>query len=448
MKQGLTRGYRHAYTAGSLLLCLLCSAQVLAQAETQIKATDQDIRIVVKEGDVLSSIVQQVMGSSEFWEKVAEHNKIESPQSLQPGDLVVFPSSLVQKRNFARAIFTKGEVSLTSAMEKTTTALKKRDKVFIGDVISTGKDGFVSLSFKGESLANIQPESRIQVVEFDCFDTERSCVVNLAASSGQMDFNVRNVGFKKPASFSVDTPYASAAVRGTDLDVEVTDGSAVGVTSGEILVTANGRSASVPIGKGTLAGERRSVTTLYDLRKAPVYNEFIRMSSEDFLAWAPVEDAASYKVVLATTESMTDIIESRSTGNTYTAMQPEAQQFYLSARALDENGLKGFKGIRKIDQVEIDESAEAPELEIELSATALKIVNTGAIGTEVHVGSELETIDGLDHLIRYDAYDVAAGGTLELDAEPDKDIFITSRAVVGTAVSRYGNIYEFKGREQ
>ena len=448
MKLGSTRGYCHASTAGCLLLYLLFSAQVLAQATTATKAAEQDIRIVVKAGDVLSGIVQQVMGSSEFLEDVIALNKIESPNALQPGDLIVFPDSLVQRRNFARVVFAKGQVSLTSSANKSTSALQKRDKVFLGDVINTGNDGFVSLSFKGESLANIQPESRIKVIEFDCFDTEKSCVVSLSASSGQMDFDIRNTGFKKPTSFSVNTPYASAAVRGTKLDVEVTDGSAIGVTSGEILVTGNGESTTVPVGKGTLAGEGRTVSTLYDLREKPVYNEFIRMSSEDFLAWAPVADAVSYKVVLATTDSMTDIIDSRATSKAYTAMQPQAQQYYLSTRALDKNGLKGFKGIRKIDQVAIDDSAEAPELEIELSDTSLKIINTGGVSSEVHVGHELETIDGFDHLIRYDAYDIAAGAKLELDTDPDKDIFITSRALVGAAVSRYGNIYEFKGREK
>ncbi len=448
MKRGSKSGYRYAYAALGLLLSTLSCAQVAAQVKSEVSAIDQDIRVVVKEGDILSSIVKQVMGSSEYWEEVAALNKIKTPDALKPGDLVIFPGSLVQKRNFARVVFTKGKVSLTSAADKATDVLQKGDKVYLGDVINTGKDGFVSLSFKGDTLANIQPVSRIQVVEFDCFDTEKSCVVNLSAAAGQMDFDVRNVGFKEPTSFSVDTPNVSAAVRGTKIDVEVTDGSAVGVTSGEIEVSSNGVSNTVPVGKGTLAGEGRSVSTLFNLLKEPEYNEFTRLSSEDYLAWSSIEDAKSYKVVLATSESMTDIIDSMSTTDTYTALLPEPQSFYLSTRALDENGLKGFKAIQKIDQVEIDDSVEAPLLEIELSERELKIVNAGDLGSEVHIGNQLQTIDDFDHLIRYEAHDIPPGETLELDVDPDKDIFISSRAVVSASVvSPYGNIYEFKGRQ-
>ena len=146
---------------------------------------------------------------------------------------------------------------------------------------------------------------------------------------------------------------------------------------------------------------------------------------------------------------MTEVIGSTRSPQTYTALLPEVQQYYLGTRALDRNGLKGFKGVQKIDQVSIDENAEAPPLEIELSDNDLSIVNTGKLTTEVHIGSNLEPVDGLDQLLRYTAYDIAAGETLDVKVAADQDVYITSRAVVGpTTVSTYGSIYEFTGREK
>ncbi len=448
MRKGSIQGYRSAFAAFGAFLCL-SSADVLSQPDTEIKAISQDIHVVVQNGDNLSSIVRRVMGSSEFWEEVATLNKISSPDALKPGDMIIFPGDLVQKRNFARVAFVKGNVMHTSAASNTTAQLEKRDKVFLGDVIKTGEDGFVSLSFNGESLANIQPESHVQFIEFDCFDVEKSCVVNLLAEEGQMNFDIQNIGFKKPSRFSIDTPYASAAVRGTNVDVEVNDGSAIGVTTGVIEVTSGNDTSTLPIGKGTLAGEGRSITRLYDLLEKPVYNPFIRLSREDYVAWAPVEGAETYSVVLATSESLSEVIRSSRSAQSYTVLLSEPQEYYLGTRALDENGLKGFKGIQKINQVSVDENAEAPPLDIELSENDLTIVNTGKVTTEVHVGSALEPADGLDQLLRYTAYDIAAGQTLELDVNPNQDVYITARAVVGpTAVSSYGSIYEFTGRKK
>ncbi len=432
--------------AGALMLML--SATVVAAAE--IKSIAQDIKVVVKTGDNLTTIVKQVMGAAEFWEEVAQANQISSPNALKPGQVIVFPGELVQQRNFARVVFSKGRAQLTRLGSEAGVPVDKGARVFLGDVITTGEDGFVSLSFAGESLINVQPDSRIQIVEFDCFDTEKSCVVNLSADEGQMNFDIRNIGFKKPPLYSIETPYASAAVRGTRFDVDVLDGSVLGVTEGAVRVTASGGLvADLPMGKGTLAGEGRSVTTIYDLLKQPEYSEHVRFSAEDYVTWTPIDNARSYKYVIAENESLSDVIVSGSTDSTFINMLSEPQQFYLATRALDENGLKGFRAVQRIDQVDIDENASAPELEIELSDNQLIIVNSGEVTSEIHIGDALEPVDELSQLLRYDAYDLDAGKTLELEVESEGDIYIISRAVLGSsAVSPYGNIYEFKRSSQ
>lgn len=429
-----------------LLGWLMMPNLAFAQLKTaDVKTIERDIHVVVEDGEFLTAIVRRVMGSVEFWPEVARINKIESPDALQPGDVIVFPASLVQKRNYARVVFVKGDSKIVRGPDTQPVTLEKGSRVYLGDIIRTGDRGFVSLSFNGESLVNVQPDSNVQIVQFDCFDKEKSCVVNLSARSGQMNFDVRNIGFQKPTLFSIETPYASAAVRGTKFDVDVLDGSAIGVTDGVVVVSSGDETASVPLGKGTLAGEGRSVLTLYDLLVKPVYNDFIRVSAEDILSWQSIAGAENYNVVLSASESLSDVIQSTTTKETYTELLPQAQQYYVGTRALDRNGLKGFTEVLSVNQVAIDESAQAPLLEMELSDNSLKIVNTGNQRSEVHIGTELENIAGLDQLATFDAHDIAPGDTLEVTVDTQSDVYIVSRAVIGrTAVSRYGNIYEFK----
>lgn len=414
-------------------------------ASAQVRAITEDIDVVVRKGDNLTSIVQKVMGSAEFWPEVADINKIERPDALTPEQVIRFPSNLVQKRNFAKVAFSKGVARLTRFGADSEIAVEKGNRIFLGDVITTGEDGFVSLSFAGESFVNVQPDSQIQIVQFDCFDTEKPCVVNLFSDEGQMSFDVRNIGFTKPPRYSIETPYASAAVRGTRFDVEVQQESVLGVTEGLVQVTSGVTTASLPLGKGTVAGEGRSISTTYDLLDQPEYQQFMRVSAEDYVSWDPIDEARIYRYVLAENESLSDVIVSGSTSDTFVQVLPGPRQFYLSTRALDENGIKGFRAVRRIDQVSIDESVAAPLLEIELSENQLRIRNTGELASEIHIGEQLEPTGELEELLTYRAFDIAGGETLELSVEADQDVYIASRAVISSsAVSPYGNIYEFK----
>lgn len=429
------------------LFVAICSVSNLAAAASEpgTKVIKSDLHVVVKSGDTLTSIVSREMGSLDLWPEVVEHNKLKTPNSLVPGEIIVIPWRLLALRNFAKIVFFKGDVTLVRKGSDTPLELEKGDKIYIGDSIKTGENGFVSLTFKGDSLVNIQPESHMLLKELECFDTQLACQIEINTTSGQMKMNVKNVGFSKPTQFTIDTPYASAAVRGTILDFATGDGNIMGVTEGAVEITANNRTSNVPRGKGTLAGEGRSVSVWYDLLPQPEFNEFLRISAEDSIAWTPIEDAASYKVVISGSESMTDIIQSSTEQNIAVSALTDPGRYFISARAVARNGIKGFTSKQVIDQAKIDEKVSAPELDIELIGDTLTIEAGGRYTSEVHIGDSLVAIDGLETLINYKPYDVAPGKTLTLTVDPSKDIFLTSRAVINeSTVSTYGSLYELK----
>ena len=434
-----------ACTAPLLIAIHSTSAVAQTAAEPGSKTRKSDLNVVVKPGDTLTSIVMREMGTLDYWTKLADHNKLQAPHKLSPGDKIEFPWELLQYRNFAKVVFVKGEVSLQRKGESEVRPLDKGVKVYIGDTIKTSKNGFASLTFKGESLVNIQPDSHVVLQELECFEVEVACQIDLRTDKGQMRLDVKNVGFSKPTKFSIDTPYATAAVRGTVFDFTTLDGNILGVTEGEVEISANELSSRVPIGKGTLAGEGRSITVLYNLLDKPAYNDFLRISAQDVISWSPLDKAEKYKVVVASNESMTDIIQSLTSDRTLVQAQQQPGTYFISARGVAENGLQGFRATQRIDQVKIDPAADVPELEMELSDTTLTIKAAGTGRTEIHIGDHLTKVDDLDQLVDFKSYDINAGDSLTLQVDTSKDIYLISRTVINSStVSSYGNLYEFK----
>ena len=421
------------------------SAKAQDAEEPGSKTRKTDLNVVVKPGDTLTSIVLREMGSLDYWARLAEHNKLDAPDKLSPGDKIEFPWELLQFRNFAKVVFVKGTVTLQRKGESEVSALEKGTKVYIGDIIKTSENGFASLTFKGESLVNIQPDSHMLMQELECFDVKLACEIELQTDQGQMKLDINNVGFTKPTKFSIDTPYATAAVRGTVFDFATLEGNILGVTEGEVEISVNENSSKVPLGKGTLAGEGQSISVLYDLLGKPEYKDFLRVSAQDVISWSPLEKAENYKVVVASTASMTDVIRSTRTSQTLLQALPDPGTYYISTRGIAKNGLQGFRANQRIDQVKIDDSVDAPELEMELSENTLTIKAVGDNTTEIHIGDSLTKVDDLEQLVDFKSYDISAGDSLTLQVDTSKDIFLISRAVInGSTVSSYGNLYEFK----
>lgn len=429
------------------LFMAIHSTFALAQNATEpgSKTRKTDLNVVVKPGDTLSSIIVREMGTLDYWAEIVEVNNLESPDKLSPGEKIVFPWEVLQYRNFAKVIFAKGDASLQRQDESNVLPLETGAKIHVGDIIKTGRNGFASLVFKGESLVNIQPDSHIVLHELECFEVNIPCQIDLHTDKGQMQLNVNNTGFTRPTEFSINTPYATAAVRGTVFDFATLDGNILGVTEGAVEISVNENSNRVPMGKGTLAGEGQSISVLYDLLSKPQYNDFLRFSAQDFISWSPLGDAENYKVVVSSNESMTDILQSVTSDKPMLRAQPGPGTYFISARGVASNGLQGFNAVRRIDQVEVDTSADEPELEVELIDTTLTVKAVGTHNTEIHIGDRLTKVDDIDQLVEFQSYDIGAGDSLTLQVDTSKDIYLIARAVLNdSTVSAYGSLYEFK----
>lgn len=457
--QPLTRwsGPRRAAMVVSLAVALGCgigAGTTLADVTSSqsSRSDSRDLHVVVKPGDSLNSILKRELESVDDWKLIARTNKIAEPNNLRPGDVIVIPHSLLHKRNFARLAFVKGTGELIRAVTRLVEVLKKGVKVFVGDTISTGNNGFVSLAFRDSTLVNIQPNSVVLIEKLECFEKKEACVISLRADDGELNLDVGRADFEKPTKFTIETPYASAAVRGTVFDFEIREGNVMGVTEGEVEISYSGESAVVPIGKGTLAGEGRSVSTVYDLLLATEFPEFVdfeRVSAQDTLQWNSLSDASRYIATIASDEAMTNVVATRATSardRHPTVIESTFQpgDYFLSVRGIDENGLKGFPAVKKLRQVSIDKD-EGPDLDIEVVDELMSVRSISDSPLEVRVGNELQSVNGLERLLQYQTFVIEPDQLFELDVTSNETWYITAREILSDrSVSVYGGLYEYK----
>lgn len=422
--------------------------RVLADT-TSPESNVRDLQVVVESGDTLTGIVERALDSLDAWKQVADYNKLSTPDSLAPGDVILIPSKLL---NFATIIFTKGQTEHQMVASEEKQAAVKGGKVFIGDVVRTGEDGFVGLVFKGNTTVKIQPESEVRIEQLDCFDKKKSCVINLKTSDGQLNLDVNSEGYSKPTSFSIETPYASAAVRGTDFDFDTRGNSNVlGVTGGKVEISLAGERMDVPVGKGTVAGVGKSIKTLYDIPEKPEFEQAqsVLLSAEDYLSWRKVDGVVRYNATVIDAATSTEIVRSYQGERAAIKTDSVPGDYFLDVRGIDSKGLKGFVARRAIRQQRIDEKAVSPELEMELANDALTITPSGKGPVEVRLGNRLVKIDGDEVLLDYQTYTISGGETFETQINRDQIWYVLGRQIVDdNTVSKYGRLYEFQKNQK
>ncbi len=442
------RSYQKALGAARRALVAIALVLPCAQLQAADESDgDGDLRITVTSGDTLTSIVQRELGGLNDWGEVARFNKLDQPDVLVPGAVIVIPHELLQKRNFATVVFAKGaSTTLHNSIKK---PVVKGDSIYIGDLISTGKTGFVSLSFNGSTLVNLQPDSKVRLEALDCVNRTKSCLVNLRAIGGQLNLDVQSEGFQQPTTFIIDTPYASAAVRGTKFDFDTLDGNILGVTEGAVEIRIDGEVAIVPAGKGTLSGQGRSIKDQFDLLPEPIPTKNQRISPQDLYTWQKLDGAQTYRASISRADTPTDVIRRTSGERRYIETAPEPGRYVVRMRAIDSRGLKGFVAVKEFRVLEVDDQAEAPALDIELSDEIMRIKPQGLGSVEVRFSETLELIGETEVLINHKAFDIPAGQTFEARIDPSKPLYIQARRVLDAGtVSSYGSLYEFSGSER
>lgn len=334
--------------------------------------------ISVEEGDTLRNIAQTELGRMGFAPLLAEFNNLVESAPLVQGNVIRVPVFAPARDEYAEVIFVKGDVSLIRSssiqataqasvpgtgiadpLMATATALGRLERIYSGDTIVTREDGYASVTFSNGSLINLQPGSTVILERLSCLESDDSCVVRVITQSGKVSADV-DVRDNQPVEFIITTPYASAAVRGTEFAIDADENLKVGVTEGIVVIAAEEESVDVEAGFGVVVEPGQAPSQPVELLSAPVFKTVpARLADGDTVAWWTLQAVQTYAALVSADEAASEAFAKfEITGDRIGFDTIEPGDYYLTLSAVDDNGLEGFTSNTRVTIADIDTDVE------------------------------------------------------------------------------------------
>jgi len=391
--------------------------------------------ITIRPGDTLTHIALRELGNANHAEQLAAYNEVEIKKILKPGSTLNVPVSLPLRDEFATVIFTKGSV-LVNGIDA-----QANEEIKVNDSVETGSDGYASLVFQTGTTINLQPNTLARIVILHCQPDDDTCVIEMEAERGTLTTDVRRDG-KQPTEFRVQTPYASAAVRGTVFDLNADEtGLRIGVTEGRVEIISPGTDelTQLDIGFGVAAVPRSPIGEPVELLPAPVFRYVPpRLAKGDYLRWFGLSDTDDYIINIAN-DAMGEgiVLDKEVSGGDLFTLDEELPtgDYTLALRAVDSKGLKGFRAVSPITLAVVDENIKPVSAAVDREGNAYRIsvveLLDSAAGYEVQVASSIDFSDPV-------SVDINETGTAFVRLSGDK-LFARTRALIDrTTVGPFG----------
>ena len=143
-----------------------------------------------------------------------------------------------------------GAVIVQAALGSGVGQTKVGDFVYKGDVVQTGADGRVGITFTDGTAFNLSSNARMVLNEFVYDPNGKSNSTLFSLSKGTFTFIAGKVA--KTGDMKIDTPVATMGIRGTTPHVEISDNGTVAFST----LIEEGKSKA-PAGKRAAAGNQR-----------------------------------------------------------------------------------------------------------------------------------------------------------------------------------------------
>lgn len=242
------------------LLVLLLPPMVHSQGEAE------KLRIVeVKKDDTLSKISKKYLEDPNQWPALLKYNQIANPNLIQPGLKLRVPASLGKKPSGV-VVYKTGSAQFARAQESVWNEVSVKLSLYAEDQLKAGSASSVHLQLRNQTLLRLQPQSAITMDKVD----KASRDVVLTLPEGSLQASVENMR-KSGGRFSIRTPSAVAAVRGTVFELQASaQSSGLACYEGQVDVSAQKVTVEVPAGMGTYVEKGKTPQQPFRLPAPPV----------------------------------------------------------------------------------------------------------------------------------------------------------------------------------
>ncbi|MEZ5824398.1 MAG: FecR domain-containing protein [Geminicoccaceae bacterium] len=309
----------------------------------------------VEPGDSVWKVSHQHLRDPKLWDEVRDRNGIEQPRRLPIGSKLVIPREWLRERPMsARLEGASGEVQLAYA-DGTVEPADTGEIDNAGNVIlSTGRDGRVSVILGDGSTVDLGPDSRMSFVRLSALGDGSISDIEVKLGSGTTATFFPSTD-PNPGRFILWTKPAVTSVRGTVFRValdEEGEAARTEVIEGGVDFAATGETVLVPASFGSTArfGEPpappRMLLVEPDLSGVPAVIDELPAA----ISFGTVDDAQAYHVQIARDRSATSVILDRRVDMAaLDGLDLPDGAYELRVRAIDELGLEGLEAIRPIE---------------------------------------------------------------------------------------------------
>lgn len=337
-----------------------------------LPAFAEDWSYRVRPGDTIWDLAGEYLKPDVSWKRLQEHNRIANPYQLPPGSTLRIPLAWLHRQPAkARVLAVRG--SATAVANGRNAAIRQGMSLGSGALLKTSPDASLSLQFADGSRLLLLGDSELLLDRLTRFGRSGMADTRLRLQRGRIANDVQPT--RGPAaSFIVDTPSASSAVRGTHFRVEAADArTRTEVLEGRVAVSSRSRaSALVSRGYGTVVADGQANIKPVALLPAPdlrrVAPRHVRTRPE--LAWPAVDGARAYRVEVSQDRRFGTLLADVETPTPSIVLPPlDEGGYFLRVRAVADNGLQGLDATTPLN---VDGQPEAPYTIAPIAASVIR----------------------------------------------------------------------------
>lgn len=324
------------------LLLLLVSSSAFAQ----------DWSYRVRPGDNLWDLGTRYLKPDVPWERLKAHNQVLDPYRLPPGQTLKFPIAWLRVTPApARVVAVRGPV-LVVASDGTEHPATEGALLMIGNLLRTGVDASVTLSFADESRLQLRENSELRFDQLSSYGKTGMVDTRLRLQQGRSSSRVTPA--RGPASrYVIDSPTATSSVRGTVFRVSAGGDNASAATEvleGKVQVGNRHGRHMVPAGHASASpSAQQAPAATTPLLPAPAFDQdHTRLTPLPVLAhWQAVAGAAGYRVEVVRLDAPDILLFARNTAQTQLNIGDlPSGHLQLLVRAVSSEGIEGLDSTR------------------------------------------------------------------------------------------------------
>ncbi|NYT87052.1 FecR domain-containing protein [Pollutimonas harenae] len=326
------------------LVLVACSGMFAPAAIAQpAGAQGENFLYRVIKDDTLIMLSERFTDSTERWRTLQTLNTIDDPTRLPIGLELKIPFALIPEQAAQAQV-----VHVTGTAYRGRQKLAVGDQLAEGDTISTGANGFATLSLPDGTTLTVPAQSSLRLERLRVFKgtglTDTISTLNDGSLESQVAPQGTGVG-----RFEIRSPVSITGVRGTQLRVHVNQqGSQSEVLEGVAgLNSQQAESTRLRQGQGAAVNSSGELQAVRSLLPAPALPTPERADSGWQLSFPAVPGARSYLVRVAGDPQGTKLFSSQLFDTPNISFRaPGAGTYYVMVRGIDAEGLNGADAIQ------------------------------------------------------------------------------------------------------